>query len=170
MKNVNEEYVKAFDALEACQQNSCEDCPFKKDNNCLSGVDGMCAQTMALLEAMHDWLTVNHLWDDFVLDTERPLDIMEYRHQYWDALELLRTGLPRVMTLEELEQAEIGTVVWCEQRTADRCYMTPMIKDDMGLFNARHLSADPRAARLPGVRFWTSRPTDEQREATPWTA
>lgn len=89
---------------------------------------------------------------------------------YNDALELLEEKLPRVMTPEELEQAEIGTVVWCEQRTAERCYLAPMLKDEEGLYDARHLSADPRAARLPGVRFWTSRPTDEQREATPWTA
>lgn len=85
-----------------------------------------------------------------------------------DALELLRTRLPRVMTPEELEQAEIGTVVWFEQRSAERCYLMPMIKDDVGLYASRHLSADQTAARLPRVRFWTSRPTDVQREATPW--
>lgn len=86
MKNVNEEYVKVFDALCACQRHCCEDCPFKEDDHCLTGAYNIFMKAAMLLEAMHDWLLDNHLWDDFVRDTEgtqmEPLDWSERLHKY----------------------------------------------------------------------------------------
>ena len=85
-----------------------------------------------------------------------------------DAYNLLKAPEPRVMTCEDMKNAEPGTVVWCEQRDEIRTYMTPMIKYDNGFFENRFLGADPLAANLKNMRFWTSRPTEEQRKAVKW--
>lgn len=85
-----------------------------------------------------------------------------------DALALLKAQEPRVMTEQEMRDAEPGAVIYCEQRDEVRTYLTPLIKYDDGVFENRFLGAEPEATQLPNVRFWTSRPTDEQREATPW--
>lgn len=101
------------------------------------------------------------------LSTETSLTVVDQ----WivrDALTLLKAQEPRVMTHYEMENAIPGTVVYCEQRDEVRTYLTPMIKYDDGVFENRFLGAEPEAVFLPNIRFWTSRPTDEQREATPW--
>lgn len=85
-----------------------------------------------------------------------------------DALALLKAQEPRVMTEQEMRDAEPGAVIYCEQRDEVRTYLTPLIKYDEGVFENRFLGAEPEATQLPNVRFWTSRPTDERREATPW--
>ena len=80
----------------------------------------------------------------------------------------LKVQEPRMMTEQEMRDAEPGAVIYCEQRDEVRTYLTPLIKYDDGVFENRFLGAEPEAAQLPNIRFWTSRPTDEQREATPW--
>ena len=89
-----------------------------------------------------------------------------------DALDTIEDALkaqePRVMTENDMREAEPGTVIFCEQRDEVRTYLTPMIKYDDGVFENRFLGANPEAAQLANTRFWTSRPTDEQRRTTPW--
>lgn len=85
-----------------------------------------------------------------------------------DALALLKAQEPRVMTEQEMRDAEPGAVIYCEQRDGVRTYLTPLIKYDDGVFENRFLGAEPEATQLPNVRFWTSRPTDEQRKAVKW--
>lgn len=84
------------------------------------------------------------------------------------AIEALTAQEPRMMTEQEMRDAEPGAVIYCEQRDEVRTYLTPLIKYDDGMFENRFLGAVPEAAQLPNIRFWTSRPTDAQREATPW--
>lgn len=81
--------------------------------------------------------------------------------------ELLKAQEPRVMTHYDMENVEPGNVVWCEQRDEVRTYLTPLIRYD-DIFENRWLGVEPQAVFLPNIRFWTSRPTDEQREAVPW--
>ena len=85
-----------------------------------------------------------------------------------DTLALLKAQEPRVMTENDMREAEPGAVIFCEQRDEVRTYLTPMIKYDDGVFESRFLGAGPEAAQLANVRFWTSRPTDERREAEVW--
>lgn len=90
------------------------------------------------------------------------------------ALALLKAQEPRVMTLEELpewdgaflvESRRKGDMVWASWYAEYELYgetVTRMVDID-GAVN-------DRAKRMYGSewRAWTSRPTDEQREATPW--
>jgi hypothetical protein len=81
-----------------------------------------------------------------------------------DALSLLKAQEPRVMTLEEAQK-------WVEIPLESR---DPVFYEDRTLERAWWIwNADDRRTYLPTIiggigRFWTSRPTDEQREATPW--
>lgn len=84
------------------------------------------------------------------------------------AIEALTAQEPRMMTEQEMRNAEPGAVIYCEQRDEVRTYLTPLIKYDDGMFENRFLGAEPEATQLPNVRFWTSRPSDEVRRATPW--
>ena len=94
------------------------------------------------------------------------IGIRQLRALIDDATALLKAQEPRVMTRAELEEAEPETVVWCEQRDSIRSYMTPMIKYEDGVYANRYLGADPIAADSSDlIRFWTSRPTEEQRMA-----
>lgn len=85
-----------------------------------------------------------------------------------DAIALLKAQEPRVMTEQEMRDAEPGAVIYCEQRDEVRTYLTPMIKYDDGVFENRFLGAVPEATQLPNIRFWSSKPTDEQRQSEPW--
>ena len=73
-----------------------------------------------------------------------------------DLHELIGDLEPRVMTLEETRNCE---VVWAEDRSTREIYPC-IVKNNMN---------DSKLYKY-GVqwRCWTSRPTDEQREATPW--
>ena len=72
-----------------------------------------------------------------------------------DAIALLKAQEPRVMTLDEAKSAFV-----IEYRSGKLKEVGMTILD---------LDVDPANAHY-GVlyRVWTSRPTDEQREATPW--
>ena len=87
---------------------------------------------------------------------------------------ILTAQEPRVMTLEELEHAEVA---YAEDK--DKTDIIPVLVlgrmcDHVALVNPHVEEAItrmiiPRADEY-GVRWrcWTSRPTDEQREAVPW--
>ena len=71
------------------------------------------------------------------------------------ALALLKAQEPRVMTLEEAKNAYV-----IEYRSGKMREVGSALLD---------LNVDPLNAEYGKIyRVWTSRPTDEQREATPW--
>ena len=95
-----------------------------------------------------------------------------------DALELLKAQEPRVMTLEEVEDA-LDTVVWVDRPLIDNT------SDEYALIDAYSRKTQIVELRYPFCdkdyreradyatygktwRCWTSRPTDEQREAVKW--
>lgn len=87
-----------------------------------------------------------------------------------DIIALLKEKEPRVMTLEEAKSLKQDTVVWYEHDginrprprivhyADDRC----IVFTDGGKWQ---YDADGYSSHW---RCWTSRPTDEQREAIPW--
>jgi hypothetical protein len=98
-----------------------------------------------------------------------------FEHLLRDALSLLKAQEARVMTVEDAKQAEAGTVVWLEWRIESKINSAIFFRlinkgiDDSLEF---HVLDGFVAARLACYgtewRCWTSRPTDEQREATLW--
>ena len=98
----------------------------------------------------------------------REPDCME--HLKRDIIALLKAQEPRVMTLEELKSLERDAVVWYEHdgvnkqrpRIVDQVYDSGIIFTDGGHWQ---FNADAYGKKF---RLWTSRPTDEQREAIPW--
>lgn len=87
-----------------------------------------------------------------------------------DALALLKAQEPRVMTSEEVQRAEEGTVVWFEQHTPEQDYLQPMVSTGDGCVGNNYLGVNLQYVKdgTREYRFWTSRPTDEQRKAAKW--
>lgn len=84
------------------------------------------------------------------------------------ALALLKAQEPRVMTVSEIGALSNGDVVWVEF-TDGR--LLPMMVEDGCLMRWRFLWRICEDAFLDDdykARAWTSRPTDEQREAVKW--
>ena len=77
---------------------------------------------------------------------------------------------PRVMTSEEVQRAEEGTVVWFEQHTPERDYLQPMVSTGDRCVGNIYLGVNAQYVKdgAREYRFWTSRPTDEQRKAVKW--
>lgn len=101
-----------------------------------------------------------------------------YSRAIEEALSLLKAQEPRVMTLEELEDA-LDTVVWLDipntKNLADGYSLIMAYSHKNGfIFLESPFGDNPSQDRFEykdyGItwRCWTSRPTDEQREATPW--
>jgi len=109
------------------------------------------------------------------------LDIRFYAYIMRKARDLLKAQEPRVMTLEEIDNMlaesseEYNKIFWAEVKSRTRY--------SFGVFQLSILDDDDYEALLLGCswsalyrrssygirwRCWTSRPTDEQREATPW--
>ena len=96
--------------------------------------------------------------------------IIDAEEKVLKAIDLLRTQEPRVMTLEEALHAPFA---WTETRDG---YMS--IRRIRGIRNeptnmtvegfSITMAIIPKAKYGRFVRCWTSRPTDAQREATPW--
>lgn len=84
-----------------------------------------------------------------------------------NALALLKAQEPKVMTLEEAKALEQDTVVWYEQHGPDGDYITAMVADGREFIGNASMGVNLRYLD-ESERLWTSRPTDEQREATPW--
>lgn len=72
-----------------------------------------------------------------------------------DALPLLKAQEPRLVTIDDFKGAnEYGWLqAWCEEQTGGAVYCECILAD---------------ALKAKRIRYWTSRPTDEQREAEPW--
>lgn len=79
-----------------------------------------------------------------------------------DALALLKAQEPRVMTLEELRK--YSGPVWVEWRDKRYEYDNGW---EVATFNENY-AADGETYNGKEYRYWTAKPTDEQREATPW--
>lgn len=96
--------------------------------------------------------------------------------------ELLKAQEPRVMTLEELDELQEDDAVFVEIKPVRdlTCMSVELVRfvekaqdsamqielhttDSAGLYMTRKTTD-------PNWRCWTSRPTDEQREAKPWTS
>lgn len=95
-----------------------------------------------------------------------------------DALALLKVQEPRVMTLAEVEQWEQPDV-WMEKKDGepDPCgdYLMPMTRMEFAFWYAIVVGdTNKRPPTTNGEyygktwRCWSARPTDAQREATPW--
>ena len=95
-----------------------------------------------------------------------------------DAHSLLKAQEPRVMTLEELEDA-LDTVVWLDipntENLADGYSLIMAYSHKNGfIFLESPFGDNPSQDRFEykdyGItwRCWTSRPTDEQRRKIPW--
>lgn len=92
-----------------------------------------------------------------------------------DAIDMLKAQEPRVMTLEDVEHAEVA---YAEDK--DKTDIIPVLV--LGRMCEHVALVKPHVDEeaitrmiIPRVdeydvrwRCWTSRPTDEQREATPW--
>ena len=111
------------------------------------------------------------------LSTETSLTVVDQ----WvvrDALALLEAQEVRVMTLEEVITRR-GEPVWFESksgRTYNGYVLIYDVQEGLGITGVRvgitqpgHTTIWP-SKDLYGVKWrcWTSRPTDEQREVTPW--
>lgn len=79
-----------------------------------------------------------------------------------DALALLKAQEPRVMTLEELRK--YSGPVWVEWRDKRYEYDNGW---EVATFTENY-AAEGETYNGKEYRYWTAKPTDEQREATPW--
>lgn len=94
-----------------------------------------------------------------------------------DALSLLKAQEPRVMTLDEVADLKEHQFVWIEISNSDEPVYCLEIVRFRGVLCV-NLEITLNAFRDVVIvytknynkeyRFWTSRPTDEQREETPW--
>lgn len=89
-----------------------------------------------------------------------------------DALTLLKAQEPRVMTLEEMKAIPYDADIWIETE-----YYVGKITIFAATINTKGLRGvmvygSHKTYDYEGYnklwRYWTSRPTDEQRKATPW--
>ena len=98
---------------------------------------------------------------------------------FFDALALLKAQEPRVMTVEEILHLKFDDVVFFELSVTGVVISAIVIDvvdhmpdGDIGLIQFRHIQEPINNADLEYYgktwRCWTSRPTDEQREAIPW--
>ena len=96
----------------------------------------------------------------------------------YDALALLKEQEPRVMTIESIQ---MRTPIWIETRKKSKYLYTGWAlayerQVGEGITGERLGMADPSGRmhwwrvddHTKSWRCWTSRPTDEQREAIPW--
>lgn len=91
--------------------------------------------------------------------------------KHWEEV-VLKAQEPRVMTLEEVQNAEI---VWIERAGMIVAAMKVATSNKNGMMNFAYthdggvfyVNIKPEYYGEKS-RCWTSRPTDEQREATPW--
>ena len=91
-----------------------------------------------------------------------------------DAIELLKAQEPHVIQFDEIDNYE---VLWMEVRDVNvEVGLAPWVKTESGRWFSPLICGKERpdmilaTAREYGriCRCWTSRPTDEQREAIPW--
>jgi len=103
-------------------------------------------------------------------------DDTELHEMYEEVIALVKAQEPRVMTLDEAQTAlHNDTVVWAELKGKLICagiHMDGtdyfMMQNDDVLDVTDFDSGEGSEVYGKQARCWTSRPTDEQREATPW--
>ena len=83
---------------------------------------------------------------------------------YADAYVLLKAQEPRLMTVEEAANQPEGTVIWVEQHTEDRDFLYAMVSSGNGKIGNFSLGMRLEEIGTKNIRFWTSKPTDEQRK------
>ena len=96
-----------------------------------------------------------------------PMNILSAYELATSIEELLKAQEPRVMTLEEAKKSEF---CFCESGSVFACRIFVDPADGFATiqqFGRPDLLIDSNEYGI-SFRFWTSRPTDEQREATPW--
>ena len=89
-----------------------------------------------------------------------PEDVDELESAAWDVLPLLKDSTAHLITVEEFtnhpDRSAQGCIpLWYEE-----------IDGKQGWCFVYVLKSNPDL--IFGKRYWTARPTDEQREATPW--
>ena len=97
----------------------------------------------------------------------------------FDALELLKSRQPHLLTVEEINALPEGSVCWEEFRDEDGVInndLTPAMK--WGLLSLVNGEADVTCLNAYGTqgygssqarsRWWSAKPTDEQRKAVAW--
>ena len=74
---------------------------------------------------------------------------------FYMALQLLKDKKPKLLTLKETINAKYPTDVFCEIKGEERIFAVtaPVPAQWIG---------------KPDIRYWTARPTEEQRKAVPW--
>lgn len=133
------DFEKVINGLECCLANGHNNCSYKSTDE---GIDKVTTCTTYLMQ---------------------------------DALALLKAQEPRVMTLEEvIEAAKQGEPMYiCEAKFPGSARWIIPINADLWGFEERgsHCQLhyyDYLSKQIGGFCCWTSRPTDAQREATPW--
>lgn len=102
-----------------------------------------------------------------------PVGREEIDETCYDVMRYLAAQKPRVMTLAEVKASQ-GADMYLEisARIDEIPYITAATLDGVGtkgvVFYCSHQDFVAYNRRLYGWRCWTARPTDEQREATPW--
>lgn len=117
------------------------------------------------LQAMHTWATNGYEFGRGI-GAKGCARIAEWT---MDALGLI-DAKPRVMTKDEVIALEEGALAWLEERYEKdgRSYIQPMMSNGKGLMLGTHIDVNVAIMGWHGRRFWTARPTEEQREATTW--
>lgn len=85
-----------------------------------------------------------------------------------DALALLKEQEARVMMKEEVLATPEGTVVWMEEEAESGTYIQPIVSTGNGCLGNFYIGVGTYGIDSEKRRFWTSRPTEEQRKAVPW--
>ena len=93
-----------------------------------------------------------------------------------DALKLMEKAKPRLLTMEEAQKLEAGTVVWLEQSggyEGSRYRAEPVILYMNSVETAHFYGSSGRAysgynLQYCGWRLWTAEPSDEMRLGTKW--
>ena len=110
-------------------------------------------------------------------------DALGYIMEVKEALkELAATKTPRLLTLEEIRALPLGAVIWLEYKAVDEngdidislhptmrsvCCGDAVLCDGESQTEIDTITLDPD--ECGGMeRYWSARPTDEQREAVAW--
>ena len=110
-------------------------------------------------------------------------DALGYIMEVKEALkELAATKTPRLLTLEEIRALPLGAVIWLEYKAVDEngdidislqpvmrsvCFGDAVLCDGESQTEIDTITLDPD--ECGGMeRYWSARPTDEQRKAVAW--
>jgi hypothetical protein len=146
---------KVIKGLECCTKDECECCPY--ENVCFGDDEVELFDTLA-----RDALALLKAQEPEALDMPKPdsdigcwYDITN-NYTLEQVVSALKAQEPRVMTLEEAKSTYVVEYMSGKMREVGAALLD--------------LDVDPLNAEYGKVyRVWTSRPTDEQREAIPWS-